>query len=66
MKVLIVSNGPVPENASSIVEGGGLRVWALAMGLVSHEIDVKIAVPEGFATTNSEFCVKPYENNSGS
>lgn len=58
MKVLIVSNGPVPENASSIVEGGGLRVWALAMGLVAHEIDVKIAVPKGFATANSELVVK--------
>ena len=58
MKVLIISNGPVPENASSHVEGGGLRVWALAMGLISHGIQVKIAVPQGFAGQNSEFVVK--------
>ncbi len=58
MKVLIVSNGPVPETESSVVEGGGLRVWALAMGLISNGIEVKIAVPEGFASQDSELVAK--------
>lgn len=43
MKVLVVSNGPVPQGDKNVVEGGGLRCWGLARGLVAHGHDVTLA-----------------------
>lgn len=43
MKVLVVSNGPVPQGDKNVVEGGGLRCWGLAKGLAAHGHDVTIA-----------------------
>lgn len=56
-KFLIISVGPVPTDKKSIVEGGGLRAWGIAKGLISHGINITIAVPDNFptkATTTKE------------
>lgn len=47
-RVVIVANGPLPISAERVVEGGGLRCWALYTGLLAAGFDVKIAVEEGY------------------
>jgi glycosyltransferase involved in cell wall biosynthesis len=44
MRVLVLSNGPVPHAAHVVVEGGGLRSWGLARGLQAHGIEVTVGV----------------------
>lgn len=44
MRVLVLSNGPVPFAPEVIVEGGGLRCWGLSRGLVAHGFDVTVGV----------------------
>jgi glycosyltransferase involved in cell wall biosynthesis len=48
MKILIVSNGPIPVSPNSIIEGGGLRCWGIMQGLLKHGHEAHIAVPSGF------------------
>jgi glycosyltransferase involved in cell wall biosynthesis len=43
VKILVVSNGPVPGADDDVVEGGGLRCWGLALGLREHGHDVTVA-----------------------
>jgi glycosyltransferase involved in cell wall biosynthesis len=45
MKILLVSNGPVPNESNNVVEGGGIRVWHLHNGLTANGIDCDITVP---------------------
>ena len=61
LKILIVSNGPVPIIGSSVVEGGGIRCWTLFQGLTSHQIECVIAVHKIFGLTETD-TVKNYEN----
>lgn len=51
-KILILSVGPVPINSNVKVEGGGLRAWGLAQGLIANGIDVTIAIPDNFELEN--------------
>jgi glycosyltransferase involved in cell wall biosynthesis len=48
--ILILSVGPVPSSNNSIVEGGGLRAWGLAQGLIKNNVSVTVAIPENFNT----------------
>jgi len=50
MKILLVSNGPVPNESNNVVEGGGIRVWHLHNGLTANGIDCDIAVPKWAAS----------------
>src|ERR1700712_4459284 len=43
-KCLILSDGPVPTPEHVMVEGGGLRCWGLAKGLLSNNKDLDITV----------------------
>ena len=59
-KTLILSDGPVPMPGISKVEGGGLRSWGLAKGLVANNMDlaVTVAFNEEYApkeSANTEF-----------
>lgn len=50
-KLLILSNGPVPVPEQPIVEGGGLRCWGLAKGIVankSDDIEVTVAYEKSY------------------
>lgn len=47
-KILILSVGPVPISPDIKVEGGGLRAWGLAQGLLANGINVTIAIPDNF------------------
>jgi glycosyltransferase involved in cell wall biosynthesis len=47
-KVLIISEGP-PPLGSTPVEGGALRAWGLAKGLISHGMSVTVAYRSTFA-----------------
>jgi glycosyltransferase involved in cell wall biosynthesis len=46
MKALVVSNGPIPGNGNSVVEGGGIRAWTIQQGLVSNHIKCDVIVPQ--------------------
>jgi len=50
MKILLVSNGPIPNKSNNVVEGGGIRVWHLHNGLTANDIDCDIAVPKWAAS----------------
>jgi glycosyltransferase involved in cell wall biosynthesis len=52
---LIISYGPVPTAKHQIVEGGGLRAWGLATGLVKHGIDTTIAVNQDYPQTEMSY-----------
>ncbi len=52
---LVVSYGPVPTPDNQTVEGGGMRAWGLAKGLVANSIDVTVAINEGFPQKRTEF-----------
>lgn len=41
---IIFSQGPVPAPEHTKVEGGGLRCWGLAKGLVANDPDLKVTV----------------------
>lgn len=63
MKILIVSQGPVPSSDGTVVEGGGLRAWSIATGLLELGHEVVVAVPKAFSQTNdSRIQLLPYEN----
>lgn len=49
---IILSQGPVPTPEHEKVEGGGLRCWGLAKGLVANapDLDVTVAYHESYAT----------------
>ncbi|HEY3782972.1 MAG TPA: glycosyltransferase family 4 protein [Fimbriimonadaceae bacterium] len=50
MKCLILSDGPVPAPEQAILEGGGLRCWGLAKGIVANNggISVTVAYNESY------------------
>ncbi len=43
-KVLILSDGPVPAPEHSKVEGGGLRCWGLAKGILANKQNIEVTV----------------------
>src|SRR5665213_2228350 len=43
-RCLVLSQGPVPTPEHKKVEGGGLRCWGLAKGIVANKPDVEITV----------------------
>lgn len=43
-KILILSNGPVPTPEQDKVEGGGLRCWGLANGLLGQKKKIEITL----------------------
>jgi len=45
---LLVTYGPVPTPQYQTVEGGGMRAWGLAKGLLSNGVDVTVAVNNSF------------------
>jgi glycosyltransferase involved in cell wall biosynthesis len=45
MKILIISQGPIPLNAGAVVEGGGVRAHALWKGLMGLGFPTVLAVP---------------------
>lgn len=45
---LIISYGPVPTPEFQTVEGGGMRAWGLAKGLLKNNVDVTVAVNNSF------------------
>ncbi|MCU1673257.1 MAG: hypothetical protein JWN77_1370, partial [Frankiales bacterium] len=48
MRLLVLSNGPVPYGPRVVVEGGGLRCWGLARGLQAHGHEVTVGVDAAF------------------
>lgn len=47
-KCLIISYGPIPTKQYQKVEGGGMRVYGLAMGLMRNGIDVTVSINESY------------------
>lgn len=51
-RVLILSNGPVPTPEHTQVEGGGLRCWGLAKGLLQNSttpsLDITVAYEQSY------------------
>lgn len=45
---LVITYGPVPTPQYQTVEGGGMRVWGLAKGLLANGIDVSVGVNDSF------------------
>ncbi len=45
---LVVTYGPVPTPQYQTVEGGGMRAWGLAQGLLENGVDVTVAVNNSF------------------
>ncbi len=43
-KCLIIADGPVPVPEHTKLEGGGLRCWGLAKGILANEKDVEVTV----------------------
>ena len=43
-RCLIISDGPVPTPEHTKVEGGGLRCWGLAKGILANEADIEVTV----------------------
>lgn len=54
-RCLIVSYGPVPTPDNQTVEGGGMRAWGLAQGLLANGIDVTVGVNAGFPQRLSKY-----------
>ncbi len=50
-KCLVISYGPVPTPEFQTVEGGGMRAWGLAKGLLKNKIDVTVAINNSFKQT---------------
>ncbi len=48
MRLLVLSNSPVPYRADVVVEGGGLRCWGLARALLAHGHEVVLGVDAAF------------------
>jgi glycosyltransferase involved in cell wall biosynthesis len=63
LKILIVSQGPIPLSSSSVVEGGGVRANALWKGLKNLGFSVEIAVPK-WASEDSNFSELFYDDSS--
>jgi glycosyltransferase involved in cell wall biosynthesis len=61
LKTLIISQGPIPLNDSSVVEGGGVRVNAIWKGLLALGIPASVAVPM-WAQSESDDSVYLYED----
>lgn len=53
--VLIVSYGPVPTPQYKTVEGGGMRAWGLAKGLLKNNVEVTVAINKSFPQDLVEF-----------
>ncbi len=51
---LVISYGPVPTPQYQTVEGGGMRAWGLADGLIANGIDVTVGINAGFPQEYSE------------
>ncbi len=54
-KIIILSQGPVPTPEHDKVEGGGLRCWGLAKGIVSNsaaDVEVTVAYEKSYAKEN--------------
>lgn len=45
---LVITYGPVPTPQYQTVEGGGMRAWGLAQGLVKNGVEVTVAVNSGY------------------
>jgi hypothetical protein len=54
-KCLVISYGPVPTPEFQTVEGGGMRAWGLANGLLKNSVDVTVAINNSFPQTINEF-----------
>lgn len=54
-KCLVISYGPVPTPEFQTVEGGGMRAWGLAKGLLKNNVDTTVAVNNSFPQTISEY-----------
>lgn len=54
-KCLLVSYGPIPTTEYQQVEGGGMRIYGLAAGLLRNGVDVTVAIHEQFPQTLTEF-----------
>lgn len=52
---LVISYGPVPTPEFQTVEGGGMRAWGLAKGLIANGVDVTIGVNNSFPQTIGSF-----------
>ncbi len=46
--VLVISYGPVPTPEYQTVEGGGMRAWGLAKGLLDNNVGVTVAINGSF------------------
>lgn len=44
MKCIVLSQGPVPTPEHTKVEGGGLRCWGLAKGIVANDPEIEVTV----------------------
>lgn len=51
---LLITYGPVPTDEYQTVEGGGMRIHGLALGLKANGIDVTVAVYENFPQSIDE------------
>lgn len=51
---LIISYGPVPTPEHQTVEGGGMRAWGLAKGLLANGVEPTVAINSGFPLTLTE------------
>lgn len=47
-KIVLVSNGPVPTSQYKKIEGGGMRAFGLAQGLLAHGHDVTVAIRDTY------------------
>lgn len=45
---LVVTYGPVPTPQYQTIEGGGMRAWGLAKGLLANGVDVTVAINNSF------------------
>ncbi|MCA9332286.1 glycosyltransferase [Candidatus Saccharibacteria bacterium] len=54
LSCLIITYGPVPTPQYQTIEGGGMRAWGLAKGLLANNIDVTVGVNNSFSQELSE------------
>jgi glycosyltransferase involved in cell wall biosynthesis len=54
-KCLILSDGPVPAPEHTKVEGGGLRCWGLAKGILANEKNIEVTVAYNESYKKDEF-----------
>jgi glycosyltransferase involved in cell wall biosynthesis len=64
LKILIISQGTIPLNTSSVVEGGGVRANALWKGLIDLGFSADITVPK-WAAEEASYSGLCYEDSSG-